>query len=167
MNFLGLERKQLLISTEEVGWLSVPIDTIDENKAGMAEGPENISLYPVIRKISGPAPLPVPESTTSGSVDVPESKNKDGNGNKRKNRRAANDNLVSDDYRSKIDDQCHFKNIESFVAHEEIFLNGVFGVLSQVSTNLKFLNINLLVFLKSELLLNVCEMFLTEKKTFL
>ena len=50
----------------------------------MAEGPENISLYPVIRKISGPAPLPVPESTTSGSVDVPESKNKDGNGNKRK-----------------------------------------------------------------------------------
>ena len=100
----------------------------------MAEGPESISLYPVIRKISGPAPLPVPESTTSGSVDVPESKNKDGNGNKRKNRRAANDNLVSDDYRSKIDDQCHFKNIESFVAHEEIFLNGVFGVLSQVST---------------------------------
>ena len=53
--------------------------------------------------------------------------------------------------------------MEDFVAHEEIFLNGVFGVLSQVSTNLKFLNINLLVFLKSELLLYVCEMFLTEK----
>ena len=107
----------------------------------MAEGPESISLYPVIRKISGPAAptLPLPESTTttSGSTtvaDVPESKNKDGNGNKRKNRKAANDNLVSEDYRSKIDDQCHFKNIESFVAHEEIFLNGVFGVLSQVSS---------------------------------
>ena len=105
----------------------------------MAEGPESISLYPVIRKISGPAPLPVPEST-SGSVDVPESKNKDGNGNKRKNRKAANDNLVSEDYRSKIDDQCHFKNIESFVAHEEIFLNGVFGVLSQVNSFKKIIN---------------------------
>ena len=32
-----------------------------------------------------------------------------------------------------MSDQCHFKNIEAFVAHEEIFLNGVFGVLSQVS----------------------------------
>ena len=59
-------------------------------------------------------------------------KNKDGNGNKRKNRKT-NDNLKSDDIRTKMSDQCHFKNIEAFVAHEEIFLNGVFGVLSQVS----------------------------------
>ena len=68
-------------------------------------------------------------------------KNKDGNGNKRKNRKT-NDNLKSDDIRTKMSDQCHFKNIEAFVAHEEIFLNGVFGVLSQVSFQTWLFTIN-------------------------
>ena len=80
-----------------------------------------------------------------------------GNGNKRKNRKA-NDDLKSDDYRSKVDHQCHFKNIESFVAHEEIFLNGVFGVLCQVSILINIKS-NKRDFVKSCILCCFCESF--------
>ena len=68
---------------------------------------------------------------TSSAVNS-ESKNKDGNGNKRKNRRSPTDSLTSGDVRRIASPQSHFRSMEDFVAHEEIFLNGVFNVLSQV-----------------------------------
>ena len=50
---IGLERKQLLIATEEVGWLGLPVASLDDNAAGEAPGPDAISVYPVLRKTSG------------------------------------------------------------------------------------------------------------------
>ena len=111
-----MERKQLMIATEEVTWLEIPFSSIDGNAAGQAASFEAISIYPVIRK---------------NAEDHP--KNKDGNGNKRKNRRPPDDNLKSGDVRINATTQSHFHTMEEFVAHEEIYLNGVFNVLSQVT----------------------------------
>ena len=61
-----------------------------------------------------------------------EQKNKDGKGNKRKNKRSPTDSLSSGDVRTSASPNSHYQSMEDFVAHEEIFLNGIFGVLSQV-----------------------------------
>ena len=71
-------------------------------------------------------------SAAANGTGNADSKNKDGNGNKRKNRRSPTDSLTSGDVRTNASPQSHFKSMEDFVAHEEIFLNGVFSVLSQV-----------------------------------
>lgn len=116
---IHMERKRLVIAVEEVNWLGVPCATIDGNAAGQAENIETISIYPVIRKAQ--------ESV------IEDNKNKDGNGNKRKNRRTPDDSLKSGDVRENASVRSHFQTMEEFVAHEEIYLNGVFNVLSQVS----------------------------------
>ena len=78
------------------------------------------------------------KSSSSDNIEVAsaansDSKNKDGNGNKRKNRRSPTDSLTSGDVRVNASPQSHFRSMEDFVAHEEMFLNGVFNVLSQVN----------------------------------
>ena len=88
---IHLERKQLVIATEEVSWLGIPFSTIDGNAGGQAHTPKDISIYPVIHK--SPTSLSSQEAGAAGEVQ--ESKNKDGNGNKRKNRRPNNDPLTS------------------------------------------------------------------------
>ena len=78
------------------------------------------------------------KSSSSDNIEVAsaansDSKNKDGNGNKRKNRRSPTDSLTSGDVRVNASPQSLFRSMEDFVAHEEMFLNGVFNVLSQVN----------------------------------
>ena len=127
-----LNRQQLMVATEEVGWLGVPMSSIDGNAAGQAESVGAISIYPVIRKNAQESTPSNGDNAENAATSDTESKNKDGNGNKRKNRRAADDPLKSGDVRMNATSKTHFQTIEEFVAHEEIFLNGVFNVLSQV-----------------------------------
>jgi len=133
---IHLERKQLLIATEEVSWLGIPMSSIDGNAGGQAYNFDAISIYPVIRSNSSSSPaadnIEVASAAANGTGNA-DSKNKDGNGNKRKNRRSPTDSLTSGDVRTNASPQSHFKSMEDFVAHEEIFLNGVFNVISQVS----------------------------------
>lgn len=49
---IHLERKQLLIATEEVSWLGIPMSSIDGNAGGQAYNFDAISIYPVIRSNS-------------------------------------------------------------------------------------------------------------------
>jgi hypothetical protein len=128
---IGLEHRQLVIASEEVSWLGVPFATIDANTGGQCS-PEAVSIYPVMRRSTPVSASSVTTSNGDTNSTNSDAKNKDGNGNKRKNRKANNDPLTSADVRMTATKRGHFSSMEDFVAHEEIFLNGIFNVLCQV-----------------------------------